>query len=309
MSSSEDVKQETTAGEPSDLENKIINQIEYYFGDVNLRRDKFLKEEVAKEEGWVKLETLLTFNRLKALSDDAKVIVTALRKSASGLVDISEDEAKVRRSVDKPLLDLTDEQKKELELRIIHFKGFPADATLDQIRGFCSQYGNIESVEMRRLRGDEKKFKGCCFVTYATVEDANKSLASELKFSEDIPMLRENKVNYHKRKVEYHANRKEKKRGGSRAAVTAEGGDEQKDDQDENKQTRSGNNRNDRRGGRGGKRKGRGHQRGRGYAGKKPRRNDDDEGGDGNEGGDEKPDKKPVVAKDEAKAEATEVAA
>ena len=40
----------------SDLESKIIRQIEYYFGDHNLSRDKFLQEEIMKDEGWIPLE-------------------------------------------------------------------------------------------------------------------------------------------------------------------------------------------------------------------------------------------------------------
>ena len=39
----------------SDLESKIIRQIEYYFGDHNLSRDRFLQEEIKKDEGWISL--------------------------------------------------------------------------------------------------------------------------------------------------------------------------------------------------------------------------------------------------------------
>ena len=39
---------------------KVIRQVEYYFGDSNLQRDKFLQDEIAKDpEGWVSLETML----------------------------------------------------------------------------------------------------------------------------------------------------------------------------------------------------------------------------------------------------------
>ena len=40
----------------SELESKIIRQVEYYFGDHNLGRDKFLQEEIKKDEGWISLE-------------------------------------------------------------------------------------------------------------------------------------------------------------------------------------------------------------------------------------------------------------
>ena len=47
----------------SPVEKKIIRQVEYYFGDFNLPRDKFLLEETKTDEGWVSMETMLKFKR------------------------------------------------------------------------------------------------------------------------------------------------------------------------------------------------------------------------------------------------------
>ncbi len=33
------------------LEAKIIRQVEYYFGDLNLTKDKFMQEEIQKDDG------------------------------------------------------------------------------------------------------------------------------------------------------------------------------------------------------------------------------------------------------------------
>lgn len=33
------------------VEPKVLRQVEYYFGDINLPRDKFLQEEMKKEDG------------------------------------------------------------------------------------------------------------------------------------------------------------------------------------------------------------------------------------------------------------------
>lgn len=33
------------------LKDKIIRQVEYYFGDLNLSKDKFMQEEIQKESG------------------------------------------------------------------------------------------------------------------------------------------------------------------------------------------------------------------------------------------------------------------
>lgn len=66
-----------------------ISYLQYYFGDANLARDKFLNEEIKKDNGWVTLVTLLTFNRLKSLSEDPAVIMTALRKSSDDLLEVN----------------------------------------------------------------------------------------------------------------------------------------------------------------------------------------------------------------------------
>jgi len=47
-----------------------------------------MNEEIKKNEGWILLTTLLTFNRLKAMSEDAKFITAALRKSTNDLLEV-----------------------------------------------------------------------------------------------------------------------------------------------------------------------------------------------------------------------------
>lgn len=118
-----------------------------------------MKEEMGKDDGWVPISTLLTFNRMKALTSDPAVVIQSLRTPHPDMeqaIEISDDESKIRRKV--PYIELTDEQVAELNSRTIHFKGITQDATLEEIRAFCSQYGKVVSVEMRRMRED-RKFK------------------------------------------------------------------------------------------------------------------------------------------------------
>lgn len=66
----------------------IRKQIEFYFSDVNIAKDVFLKTKMAEDaEGFVPLDVLLTFNRLAALSKDMKVIAEALKDSDKVVVD------------------------------------------------------------------------------------------------------------------------------------------------------------------------------------------------------------------------------
>ena len=73
------LSQTTTSSSP-DLDKQIVRQIEYYLGDVNMVRDKFLKNEVTKDEGWIPLSVLTTFKRLQSLTTDFKTIIKCIKK-------------------------------------------------------------------------------------------------------------------------------------------------------------------------------------------------------------------------------------
>ncbi|XP_067687096.1 lupus La protein-like [Haliotis asinina] len=191
----------TASDAVSALETKIINQIEYYFGDINLPRDRFLQDQITQDDGWVTLETMLKFNRLKKLSDDCGVICAALRKSASGLMEVAEDNLKIRRSPDKPIPDNTKERREEMSARCVYAKGFPEDLTLDGLQEFFSKQGPVESISMRRIP-KTKDFKGSVFVVFAKKEDAETFVNAEsLKYGE-TELIRSFRDDYFKRKNE-----------------------------------------------------------------------------------------------------------
>jgi lupus La protein len=191
--------------EPTALETKIIKQVEYYFGDSNYPRDRFIQKEIKEDDGWIKMETMLNFKRLSALSEDKEVILTALKKSTTGLVEVGED--KIRRNPDKPLPE-SDAVKDQSRERAVYAKGFPEDATLDDIMEFMNKYGPTEFINMRRFPND-KKFKGSIFCTFENDEDAKKFLAEEgLKYGE-TEMVKSTKDAYFARKTEERKRAKE----------------------------------------------------------------------------------------------------
>lgn len=185
----------------SELDTKIIRQIEYYFGDINLPRDKFLQEKTRENDGWVSMEVMLKFNRLKTISDDTEVICKALKKSTSGLVEVHEDMTKIRRSPEKPLPDNTKERKDDLLARSVYVKGFPVESTLDRLMDFFEQYGKIDTIFMRRNKPD-KGFKGSVFVTFTNKDDEDKFLAVEGLKYEETELTKMKKEDYFKMKNE-----------------------------------------------------------------------------------------------------------
>ncbi|XP_008326868.1 lupus La protein [Cynoglossus semilaevis] len=187
--------------EMSSVEMKVVRQIEYYFGDHNLPKDKFLKEQLLLDDGWVPLETMLKFNRLKSITTESSVIVTALQKSKTGLVEISEDKTKIRRSPDKPLPDFNDEYKDAVKHKSVYMKGFPLETTLDEIQEWLSSKGTIENIQMRRNL--QRQFKGSVFICFNTEESSKQFLErSDIKSFKDNELLVLSREDYHAKKAE-----------------------------------------------------------------------------------------------------------
>uniref|UniRef100_A0A3P9JV14 Small RNA binding exonuclease protection factor La n=1 Tax=Oryzias latipes TaxID=8090 RepID=A0A3P9JV14_ORYLA len=186
--------------EMSPVEMKVARQLEYYFGDHNLPRDRFLKEQLQLDDGWVTLETMLKFNRLKSLTTENSVIISALQKSKTGLLEISEDKTKVRRSPDKPLPEVNDEYKDAVKHRSVYIKGFPLETTLDEIQEWLNDKGDVENVQMRRTL--QRKFKGSVFVCFGSEESAKQFLErSDIKSFKDNDMLVLSREAYHEMKA------------------------------------------------------------------------------------------------------------
>lgn len=158
------------------LEQDIIRQIEYYFSENNLRRDKFMIEKTSADEGWIEIAVLLTFKRLKQITEDAQAIADAIVKSNSGTVQLSEDKLKLRRHPDNPLPEFNETRRKELQARTAYAKGFPLDSKIsDIIEYFHSNFENVEQVTMRKWfdpKSKDHKFKGSVFVAFTTKEQA-----------------------------------------------------------------------------------------------------------------------------------------
>lgn len=189
-----------SSSEVSQLESQIIEQIEYYFSDINLARDKFLQGEIKKDEGWVELTTMLKFARLAKMTTEAKTIVDALKKATSNLMEINEDGTKIRRNPEKVLPTFDNDFVKELIAQSLYLKYIPVTATLDEIKEFLkkntSQGVKINNIIMRTYQdklANQKKFKGSIFVTFDTKENAEKFLKEnedkKLKFNEDCEPL------------------------------------------------------------------------------------------------------------------------
>lgn len=201
----------------SQLDQDIIRQIEYYFSESNMRRDKFLTQKMDENEGkWVPISVLLTFNRLKALSEDPKVIAETIVKSANGIVELSEDKEKLRRHPDNPLPEFNEARRKELMHRTAYAKGFPLDSTMSTILQYINEnFEKVENVIMRKYFNQTEKnyhFKGSIFILFETKEAAEEFVKREdVKFGEKA-LLRYMQEEYIKIKRQEEKEKKEKRK-------------------------------------------------------------------------------------------------
>lgn len=153
------------------LNQKIKNQVEFYFSDANLPKDKFLKEESAKNNGWIPIQTIASFSRMKALSSDAEVIKSVLVSSDSDLFEVDSEGANVRRKIPLP-------EDLDLNANTVIVEGFPVEVTLDDISAFFQTHTNkIFAVRMHK-DAVTKSFSGKANIVMSSPEEAKKLLDS-----------------------------------------------------------------------------------------------------------------------------------
>lgn len=231
-------KDSSAPTEVSQLESKIIEQIEYYFSDINLARDKFLQGEIKKDEGWVELTTMLKFARLAKMTTEAQVIVDALKKSTNNLMVVSEDGTKIRRNPEKELPIFDIDFVKDLIAQSLYVKYIPHDATLDDIKSFFNKNTDesvkIKNIIMRTYQDklkNEKKFKGSIFITFDSKESAEKFLnenkEKKLKFNENSEhdLLIMWQQDYHEEKKQEVRSKRDKGKKGTTDAEGKEAGE------------------------------------------------------------------------------------
>ena len=216
VSNAEEKAAEQKVEEPSkELLQKIKNQIEFYFGDVNMQRDKFLIEQTKLDDGWIPMNIMLNFKMLASLSKDIDVILKAVE--LSDIMEISEDKKKIRRSPEHPLPVYNEEYRKAQEAKTVYIKGFPlSDTNIEKLKTFFNDFEPFENIVMRKYLDKDKKlqFKGSIFVQFKTLEDAKAFMARDsIKFGE-TELIKKWSADYSVEKAKEREDKKQKKAEG-----------------------------------------------------------------------------------------------
>lgn len=169
------IAEETPAfGDSETWLERVRKQVEFYFGDANLRRDAFMQRKLQQGHGYVKLSTILQFNRIKALKCRFPAqLAQALRKS--DMLELSEEKTKVRRDATKAPAEETDIAM--IAKRTIYIEGLPLTFNIDDVSKYIARYGRVRLVDLPRHR-ETREPCGFCFIEFASQEEAMAAMSA-----------------------------------------------------------------------------------------------------------------------------------
>lgn len=185
------------------VSQKLRQQVEFYFSDVNIAKDVFLRSKVSEDpEGFVPLSVLMTFNRVSTLTKEESVLAEAL-KSSSSLILNGESNA-VRRKDPLPESIQADEQT-------VYVKPIPPTMSLEELTTFFSAHGKVLAIWRRYFQGQksaapEARTKPSLFVVFGSKEEAEKFQANPPMLAEE-QLIATMKKDYLASKSEQHAAR------------------------------------------------------------------------------------------------------
>lgn len=181
--------EEVLAPMSDELRSKVLKQLEFYFSDPNLNRDRFMREMIGANDGFVDFDTFMKFNLIKNLVSDVRLLPEACH--TSNVLSVSEDKSKVKR-----IIPYSGTSAEDAPLRSLFIGGIHEAATLKECQdAFSALVADPSLVAYVKMRREAKKFTGTLFVEFANVETATAVLekASEIMIKdqvvEDVQMM------------------------------------------------------------------------------------------------------------------------
>ncbi|XP_021201282.3 la-related protein 7 [Helicoverpa armigera] len=157
------------------LYENILKQMEFYFSDANLTKDRFLGDLV-KKDPYVPLELFLKFNKVRSLTQDVNDIAKAMKNST--LLDLSEDRLKVKRK--------TAVLPYDADSRTVYVESIPVTASREWLERVFSDYGHVAYISLPKFKNSQK-IKGFAFIEFNRPEDAQKCINTFTKMGCKLP--------------------------------------------------------------------------------------------------------------------------
>ncbi|XP_055328411.1 la-related protein 7-like isoform X2 [Paramacrobiotus metropolitanus] len=142
----------------SSLLGKIRQQMEFYFSDASLSKDRFLQEKIKQsEDGYVPVSLFLSFNKLRSLTTEESLIREAVKTSS--LLQLSEDGSKLKRCV--PI----NSDLGPVDERTLYAENIPMHADHEWLKSKFSVFGPVQYISLPKFKA-LKTIKGFAFIEF-----------------------------------------------------------------------------------------------------------------------------------------------
>ncbi|XP_039247804.2 uncharacterized protein LOC120325738 [Styela clava] len=149
------------------LHRELLEQLEFYLSEANLRHDSWMRE-IAGERGIEPIPILIfmSFPLIQELNVNEKNIVNAVENST--ILKLSEDKKHLQRQYPLP------RPPHNLEQSTLYIENLPPDSTVEWLREFCRKLGTVEHISLPRYKRSGA-LKGFAFVEFSNPQDVTRA--------------------------------------------------------------------------------------------------------------------------------------
>ncbi|CAF2106329.1 unnamed protein product [Rotaria magnacalcarata] len=151
------------------LQSKIIQQIEAYLTDDNLKNDFYLAKYECENDGWIPVERLNSFFKLSTYKYDT--ILNALYSKRSNIIELNCSDPICIRRRRQPLMQLSIEQNPDIN-RTVVVSGLPRDAKHEELIEFFNRFYPVYKIRMLSSLRTSNSFNGKVHVIFEKNSDA-----------------------------------------------------------------------------------------------------------------------------------------
>ena len=195
-----------------DQKKEIQKQIEFYFSDINLINDKYMRTLISMNSEGIEIKIFLKFNKIKTLLEDfenesekSKFIKKALENSKK-LKVVSNKIIRIEKFSIKNI------NQKEIDDRMVYIENIPLDISHETLNQIFSNFGKVIHISIPKI-AKLKKPKGFAFITFENSSEANQAIILgnnsipkefiSVKNSSLDPMIVMSKLNWTEKKEEF----------------------------------------------------------------------------------------------------------
>eukprot|EP00048_Salpingoeca_helianthica_P016532 m.232831 g.232831 ORF g.232831 m.232831 type:complete len:445 (-) comp18881_c0_seq1:36-1370(-) len=124
------------------LVERVRALIDFYFGDANFSKDQFLRKHASSDpqgEGWISVELVCSFKKMKLLTTDASVVLDGMKKSDVVVLNAAQDKIKRKEPMENFIEDVL--------ARTIHLS-VPRETSEASLRELCAPFGEIARLRV-----------------------------------------------------------------------------------------------------------------------------------------------------------------